>query len=178
VVLVSRVQGTKSEVHIAGSQFRNNSRRNLNAPSGTTIRNCEVGFRYGPGLLLGAWCNPIENVDAEVTLLPSETPESVSKQNYSYQELPNANPWPFVAAGIAGEGHTVELRPGAENLGKPEAPIIVGHYKWADDVPARDVTLTNRTDQPVILRESAENCTVESKGPVEDRGSNNTVQSL
>jgi hypothetical protein len=167
----------RTEVYIAGSRFRNNSRRNLNAAPNTTIRNCEAGFRYGPGLLLGAWCNHIRNVDAEVTLLPSETPASVRKQVYSVKGGDAPNPWPFVAAGISGTGHDVVLKQEAEDLGKPDAPIVVGFQKFAQE-PARDITLTNRTDQPVILRESAENCTVKSRTPVEDRGSNNDVQPI
>jgi hypothetical protein len=71
----------------------------------------------------------------------------------------------------------VVLKQDADDLGKPDAPIVVGYQKFAQE-PARDITLTNRTDQPVILRESAENCTVTSRSPVEDRGSNNDVQPL
>jgi hypothetical protein len=71
----------------------------------------------------------------------------------------------------------VVLKQDADDLGKPDAPVVVGYQKFAQE-PARDITLTNRTDQPVILRESAQNCTVKSRSPVDDRGSNNDVQSL
>jgi hypothetical protein len=169
--------GNQTEIHIAGSTFRNNSTVNLGAPPNTTIHNCEVGFRYGPGLLLGSWCNHIHDVNAEVTLLPSETPDSVTKQKLSRDGTKYANPWPFVAAGISGEGHNVVLEQEADDLGKPDAPIVVGFQKIAQE-PARDITLTNRTEQPVLLRESAQNCTVKSRSPVEDRGSNNDVQSI
>lgn len=187
-ILNCAVNGTRSgmalagtpdhtQVYITGCRFRNITRRAIQGPSNTTIRNCEAGFRYGPALLLGAWGDHIENADAKVTLLPSETPESVTKQQYSYEVIPHANPWPWVAAGISGEGHRVVLKQDAEDLGKPEAPIVVGFQKFAQE-PARDITLINRTDQPVILRDSAKNCVVVSNGNVKDRGQNNTVKQL
>jgi hypothetical protein len=168
---------TGGEVYIAGLTTKNTPRRGITGGSNFTIRNSSADFKYSPGLLIGSWNKHIQNVDAEVTLLPSQTDESITKQFYSYSKLPAANPWPFVAAGIAGEGHDVVLKPGAEDLGKPEAPVVVGTNKFAED-SAQNVTLVNRTNQPVILRSDAENCTVESRSPVDDRGSNNDVQRL
>jgi hypothetical protein len=88
-----------------------------------------------------------------------------------------SNPWSFVAAGVSGEGHEVVLKQEAENLRKPEAPIGVGVQKFAEK-PPRDITLINRTVQPVILHDSAKNSTVKSKTPVEDRGKNNVISRL
>jgi hypothetical protein len=188
-ILNCSVNGTRSGVALAGSSgqtdlflanntFTDIPRKNIAVPSNTTILATEADFKYSPAISLGCWCNSVRDVEATLTLLPSETPESITKQFYSFEKLPAANPWPFIAAGITGEGHQVELKAASDDLGKPDAPIVVGHYKWAADVPARNVTLTNRTAQPVILRSDAENCTIKSKGPVEDNGSNNDVQSI
>jgi hypothetical protein len=167
------------EAHIAGSTFENCTRKGIDPSNNTTIRNTAVDFKYNPGLNISAWCiGSSQNVDAEVTLLPSATDDTITKQFYSFSKLPKANEWPFVAAQIAGTGHEVELKQAAEDLGKPDAPILVGKSKWTDDTDAEDIDLVNRTDQPVILRSNSRNCTVSSRGPVDDRGSNNDVQSL
>ena len=188
-ILGCRISGTRSgtglagtgnhtRIYIAGSGFRHFEHKGITPAPNTTIRTCAAGFRYSPAVMIGRYGHTsIKNVDAEVTLLPSETPDSVKQQMYSYQELPNANPWPFVAASISGKGHRVVLKQDAEDLGKPNAPIVVGFQKFAEE-PARDITLINYTDQPVILRESAKNCIVKSKAPVEDRGKNNEVSRL
>jgi hypothetical protein len=168
-----------AEAHIAGSSFENCPRKGIHASNNTTIRNTAADFKYSPAVNIGAWCiGSSQNVDASVTLLPSATDDSITKQFYSFSKLPEANQWPFVAAQIAGTGHEVELKAGADDLGKPDAPILMGKSKWTSDMGAKDITLVNRTDQPVILRSNSRNCTVTSKGPVDDRGSNNDVQSL
>jgi hypothetical protein len=165
-------------VHIAGSTFRDCTRRGVEAPPESTIVNCAADFKYGPALRIGHWGGPQYDIDAEVTLLPSETDDDVKRQAYAASETTDGYPWPWIAAGVTGTNNRAEIKAAADDLGKPEAPIVVGQYKLADGMPAKNCTVVNRTAQPVVLRESSQNCTVKSKGPVRDRGSNNDVQSL
>jgi hypothetical protein len=52
--------------------------------------------------------------------------------------------------------------------------IIVG--SWCSSYSgASNVTLTNETGLPIILRESANGCDITTNGEVTDNGSNNTI---
>jgi hypothetical protein len=170
-------------VFMSNCRFIKNGTKDISISSGSTVRNGQADVRYSPALQLGGKHAPDgdpENIEIDLELLPSPT-EGIQQQYAHFHPTAGAK-LKFQGALIAGDGHDITLRKAEDDLQLSEPrPIVIGSHWFSKGGPdlsvggATDVTLENRTGQPTILRETAENCTVTTSGPVEDRGENNTI---
>jgi hypothetical protein len=115
-----------------------------------------------------------------MTVLPSPTPDFITFQAYTRDAWNRGEfgPHNFACAIICGRNNDVVLRKAQDDLKVDEPhPIIFGNHHWVN-TGAENCTLENHTGLPVILRETASNCTVRTNGPVEDRGAGNTIESI
>jgi len=118
------------------------------------IKNCKGDANYGPLLFLEG-----SNVEVELEVMPTESDRIV-----------------HALATIQGKNNKVILRPYNGEDRKQPLPILVGytHPEHGEamspygEAPCVDLNLTNETQMPVILGAKAENCTVESKGKIEE----------
>ncbi len=144
---------TQGGVHVENSAAIG-CERGFWVSSDAQVINSRGDARYGPLLFLEG-----DNATVELELLPEET-------NMTVHGL----------ATIHGSGHNVVIRPaGDENRTLP-VPILVAYSQpGAGEAmspygrrPARNLTLINETTMPVIIAAQAENCTIITRGPVEE----------
>jgi hypothetical protein len=157
--------------------IKNNAGVNFTPPRKSRAVNCTVDVRYAPALALGgkhATDGDPTDVEVDLEILPSPT-TGIEQQYHHFNGIASRK---FQGSFIAGSGHDITLRQTAEDLQlSAPRPLLLGSWGLSAG-GAENVTLENRTDLSVILQESASNCTVRTDTAVEDRGSNNTVQSL
>jgi hypothetical protein len=150
------------------------SAQNVRPPEATSAVDVEADIRYAPALVLGyhGGLGDPNNCDVEMTILPSPADPDVYHTRFG---KPFRNPWPKMAALIAGDGHDITFHKGADDLQLHwDYPIVVGAWHGSSG-GASNVTLTNETGLPIILRESSDSCDITTNGDVIDNGSNNTI---
>jgi hypothetical protein len=150
------------------------SAQNVRPPEATSVVDVEADIRYAPALVLGyhGGLGDPNNCDVEMTILSSPADPDVYHTRFGKTFR---NPWPKMAALIAGDGHDITFHKGAEDLQLHwDYPIIVGAWHGSSG-GASNVTLTNETGLPIILRESSDSCDITTNGDVIDNGSNNTI---
>ncbi len=138
-------------------------------PSNATVRNCRGNAAYAP-LLVMPYANR-RNADIELTLLDADR---------SCGDHPLAT--------VVGSGHRIVIDRAGDGPPAKRRPLILGRVaggrytaenteakKLRRANAARGIVLHNRTPHPVILTRYATGCTVESAGPVEDRGGDTAV---
>ncbi|WP_083435211.1 right-handed parallel beta-helix repeat-containing protein [Rhodopirellula islandica] len=150
-------------------------------PSRGVIENCSGNAAYGPLLYIHSDSHSGQQIDLEVLPAP-----------HSLGDHP--------LAAIKGRRHTIRLWQKAAKAETPR-PIIVGYALRFDflsvdfpEVPeghethfekhapetyrAADITLTNETENPVVLAKLSSDNHITSLGPVTDLGSDNEVKSI
>ena len=129
-------------------------------PGKVTATGIRVDNTYRPAFYLRRGPIP-ENSNYEVTIMGHPTKRLKSK----YYDL----------GFICGKNCTFSLKKGPGKLLPKEANILqCGDEKR----PLTDSSIINRTNAKIILSKYTENCKVESVGPVEDKGKNNTIIKL
>src|SRR5690606_10962547 len=132
---------------------------------GAVALNCRGSAEYGPLLFLDG-----DSITADVTVLPDASDRII-----------------HALATIHGRGHKVTLRP-ADGKERPvPLPILVGFHQPPagegiapyGERSARDLELRNETTMPVVIGSQAENCRIQTRGPVtENEGRDTVVEEL
>ena len=149
----------------------------------TSIGHCEKGFAAGSGTI-------IKNSRGDAANGPLLAIwEKGSRKSFIELEIIDTigEFQPARLAEINGRGHQITI---SNYQGKPRLealPIVFGESFWQDvnswrnpeiapSTGAEEVRLENYTGMPVVLRGHISNCIIITNGPVEDEGTNNTIE--
>ncbi len=144
------------------------ARVGYNIGSGTVVKNCKGDAKYSQVLDIASSGSRSSNVEIEVL-------DSRIRQGNSFGNDPD------LLAKVNGSNHRITLNPAAADAVPSEMTIeIGGNVGWSSDsesVPqGKAIRLTNKTPAWVLLHPGANECAVESLGPVVDYGDkNNTI---
>ena len=166
-ISINYAKGTK---HIEGCLVLDVGTTAYRPGGNSTIVDCSGNATHGALLdLTGTGGGAVKNATVDLTLLPHSQPD--------------INP---IVAYVIGKNHTINLSNGGIGMPYTNQEIRLGGSRPTWRHPQGDVTnsadnvvFNNYTGYPVVLAANAQNCQVQSMGPIEDLGGEgNTTDAL
>lgn len=168
---VKNMRGGVTITHATGTKY----------VEGCTVIGCERGYAIGSGkivncsgdaqygALFGVDYSRDRNIEADITVLPSDISRNGSK----------------LLAYIGGQGHKLTFKSAEGDSMQPldikisgfNNSIRVFKSKNTNDLTSTNIEINNQTNHPITLAEKSSGTTGESCGKITDFGSDNSVQS-